>query len=356
MTQMAAAVAALLLALQAATPAPSPLPSPPPGDAAFAAGNFRTAFAEYQHTLRDDPNDVHALAAAGTIELYGNDLTDAQRDLRAAANAGDDLAVHELTNLAKRTAPFNIKQGKGTETIRLVSTDPIPIVQITVNGKKANFFVDTGAASVVLAASFAKSLGLDKRTSIAIQRLTIGPITVANISADVVPLRSPPGPFQMGGVLGTGFLSHFLTTIDYARGTLRLLPKGAAAQRKTEFADADTTPMWLVGDRFIFAHAHVNVAPEVLFAIDTGGAGFGVELTKASLDAAHIALNPYVAQTFLTDLTLGKTTTKDLLGMYTPGADIDGMFPFAVGGTIGHGYFRHMRVTFDFNAMRIYLQ
>ena len=356
MTQTVAAIVALLLALQAATPAPSPSPSPSPGDAAFAEGNFRTAFAEYQHALRDDPNDVHALAAAGTIELYGNDLADAQRDLRAAAKAGDELAIRGLAILAKRTAPFEIKKGTGAETIRLVSIDPIPIVQVAVNGKKANFFVDTGAADVVLAGDFARSLGLKKQASVDLQALTIGPTTVANISADVVPLRSPPGPFQIGGILGTGFLSHFLTTIDYTRGTLRLLPKAAATRRKTEFANADDTPMWLVGDRFIFARAHVNVAPEVLFAIDTGGAGFGVKLTKASLDAAHIALNTDVAQTFLTDLTLGKTTAKDLLGLYNPDADIDGKFPFTVGGTIGHAYFRHMRVTFDFNAMRIYLQ
>jgi hypothetical protein len=348
MVRMAAACTALLFALQAQTPQPSPGSSP--GDEAFAAGNFRTAFAEYQHALRENPSDVNALRGAGTIELYGNDLSDARRDLTAAANAGDEQATKELADLALRTSPFDVAIA-GSQAVNLVAADPVPIVQVLVNGKKANFFVNTAVGNTVLTDSFAKSLGFRTDTAATIRELRVGQVTASNITADVTHLSSSPGPFPMGGILGTRFLSHFLWTINYERRTMRLLPLSASRQHKAEFADADSTPMWLVGDHTIFARAHVNVAPTALFAIDTGGAGFGVQLTSASMYAAHIAR----AARFIVDVTLANTTAKNVAGMLLPDEQ-DAAFPFAAGGRIGHGYFRHLRVTFDFKAMRIYLQ
>jgi Aspartyl protease len=379
------ALAAMLLTFQA-LPAPSPTPSPgtiAAGDAAFAAGEFRIAFSDYQLALRDDPHDTRALTGAGTIELYGNDLPDAKRDLTDAANAGNPRAAHELAILKVRTQSWDIRQGSGDETIALVAVDPLPIVEVTVNGRKTRFFIDTGAGNTVLDAGFAKSLhlrthaaqmgtfagGSHAQVSTAqIGTLSVGPFTVRNVAVDVLPLPSLPSPYKIEGLLGTGFLYHFLSTIDFRHGTLRLLPRAQSIQYSRQFGQADSVPMWLVGDHFIFTHAHVNVAPEALFNIDTGGAGFGVQLAANSLGAARIPVNPQARQTgvggagavtyipFVADATIGKTTVKNLPGFYTPQCDQYGLFPFSVAGSITHLYFRHLRVTFDFDAMRLYLE
>ena len=89
-------------------------------------------------------------------------------------------------------------------------------------------------------------------------------------------LRSAVGT-HVDGAIGTSFLDHFLSTIDYRRKLLVLRPASDSAAFEADAAhrNADLRTMWLVGDHFIFATAHVNDAPEALFNIDTGGGGIG---------------------------------------------------------------------------------
>jgi hypothetical protein len=50
---------------------------------------------------------------------------------------------------------------------------------------------------------------------------------------------------------------------------------------------------------------------------------------------------------------LGSMTVDKVPGSYTPNGDQYGIFPFEVAGTLSHMFFRHSRVTFDFEAMRL---
>ena len=125
--------------------------------------------------------------------------------------------------------------------------------------------------------------------------------------------------------------------------------------------------MYLVPDHQIFVRARVNDAPEALFNVDTGGGPrVGVELTKASLAAAHIVpdaagafsfmggggevqVEPFVASA----VSLGSTTIKNVPGMYVPESGSDPGPPFAVAGRISHAFFRHTELSFDFSAMKL---
>lgn len=248
-----------------------------------------------------------------------------------------------------------------------LTTDPLPVLPVTVNGVATNFFIDTGAPDIVLTADFAKRLRL---TAPHVASLRVGDAQVANVPANVLALPPTMGPYRIGGILGTGFLYRFLATIDYAHGMLQLRPKSDSPQVESaaQARHADAVPMWLVGDHFIFATGHVNNAAPALFNIDTGGAGFGVQLTKAQIDAAHITPDMARAQKgqggggaataapFTANVTLGTTTVTGVPGLYFVSGDQYSIFPFTVGGTITHGFFRRMRVTFDFSTMRLLLQ
>ena len=56
---------------------------------------------------------------------------------------------------------------------------------------------------------------------------------------------------------------------------------------------------------------------------------------------------------FTTSITVGATHENKLPGMLMPDGDQYEIFPFAVGGTMSHDFFRKHSVSFDFEAMRM---
>ncbi len=88
-----------------------------------------------------------------------------------------------------------------------------------VNGRAVNFLVDTGANTIAMSSSTARQLGLDlsrgrvglaqtasgvaRMTSLVLDEVSVGPITLFNIEAGVVDGSHPPQP-----LLGASFLEH----------------------------------------------------------------------------------------------------------------------------------------------------
>ena len=356
------------------------------GDAAFAAGNFDAAASAYTAALARNPNDPDAELGIGTVELYRNHLgvarTHLQRALELAPNSA--RARMRLDSLGKRTGgpnDFQIAFAGSQARVPFEGVDPLPTLKATINGVQATFVIDTGGANIDLSESLVNRLHLStsivgegifaggrraQLRSVRIDRLDLPGLTVRGIPGGVMP-GGPPG---IDGIIGTSFLYHFLATIDYAHGLLVLRPKegSAAFLASAKAAGATAVPMWLAGDHFLFARAHVNAAPDALYSIDTGGPGVGVDLTKSSLIAAGITPDASHPQTmhggggateFLpftaAAVTMGRITLHDIPGVYVPSGGLEGVFPFAVAGRISHEFFRHTAVTFDFSAMMLVL-
>jgi len=85
-------------------------------------------------------------------------------------------------------------------------------------------------------------------------------MTIAAMPGEVVPGLGSIGTTHIDGAIGTSFLDHFLATIDYRRKLLVLRPASDSAAFEADAArrNADLRPMWLVGDHFLFATAHVT--------------------------------------------------------------------------------------------------
>ena len=264
----------------------------------------------------------------------------------------------------------------------LLGIDPLSTVHVTVNGHELTLFVDTGATTIDLSTEAAQAVGAQVTSegqgvfaggktggvgSTSLARVGVGDMTIAAMPGEVVPGLGSIGTTHIDGAIGTSFLDHFLATIDYRRKLLVLRPASDSAAFEADAArrNADLRPMWLVGDHFLFATAHVNAAPEALFNIDTGGSGIGVQLTQSALAAAHIAPDLAHAQTFhggggeakavpfRASVTLGRRTKRNVPGLYFSEGDQYGIFPFTVEGTITHEFFRDTALTFDFVAMRM---
>jgi hypothetical protein len=382
------ALLALLLGVTfLAQAAPSAAPSTSAGDVAFAAGDFGAAYAGYTAALAANPNDPDAVLGLGTIDLYRNDLKPARSYLELARTLlpAEPRVARAFRTLAAREGNLNdyrIAMSAAEARIPFIATDPLPVFHATINGQDALVMLDTGAAGVDLSADGAARLHIathvigqgifagGKTAQVSagyIDSVAFNGVTVRGIPSNVIPQPLSMGGRTIDGIVGTVFLSHFLATIDYVDGALILRPRSTSVQFERDLsAGASRIPMWLVGDHFIFARANVGHAPESLFNIDTGGGGLGVQLTKASLEAAHIDVDKSNVEGFgggggeapsipftAPSVTLGRYTVQNVPGLYFPEGDQYGVFPFHVAGTLSHLFFRKTTLTFDFDAMQL---
>lgn len=319
----AAAGAAALSLLLSSTAVTAQANAASPADAALAAGNFDSAATAYAAALARNPNDAAAELGLGTIELYRNDLSAARGHLQRAVTLepASAIARTRLASIEKRLGgpnDYRIAFARNEVRVPLVSVDPLPALKATIDGIPVTLAIDTGGPSIDLSAAVVKRLGLRagaagegifagglkaKVQSIRIDRFEVDGLTVSGIPGGVIPggLNALNGRMGVDGIIGTGFLYHFLSTIDYAHRALVLRPAAESGEflASARAAGAATTPMWLVGDHLIFARARVNDAPEGLYGIDTGGPGIGVDLSKSALAAAGITPDASRAQSIM---------------------------------------------------------
>ncbi|MGB6987112.1 MAG: aspartyl protease family protein [Candidatus Aquilonibacter sp.] len=355
------------------------------GDDAFKGGDFAAAQSAYIAAIRANPRDATAALGLTRLAIYQNDLRDAQHwlDVLAELAPSDPRIAGNRATIAARTdasidrvAPHN-----GPAVIAFLQTDPLPMVDVRVNGHDAHFLIDTGAPNIVLDARFAQSLGLTisaagqgtfaggERAAMSkamVDQLDLGGWQIDNVPATVLPL---PRDFPADGILGTALFAHFLTTLDYRNGRLVLEDRIAsdAFERDAAARGDAIVPLWLVSDHFMFVQGHAGSGPVGLFNVDTGGT-FGLQLTKAGLEAAKTSVDAAHPQTgvggagavttlpFKASLTIGTYTVDNLDGVYFPSGDQYGSFPFTITGTVSHEFFRHTAVTFDFAAMRMVIE
>ena len=392
-------------------------------DARFRDGKFAEADKLYARVVAHNPKDFRAAARLGYLALLSNRLDEAQKWLQKAVDAkpdespaklllaevyyrqdqfskaapllraaGQEAKARKLESFHGLT-PYEV-EGQANETsVKFVVTDPLPLVKVRVNGgEEVNFFIDTGAAEVVLDPEFAKQAGArlfgSEKGQFAggkeaayqhgrIDALTLGEFTVKNLPVMVLNTRqfSKPvfGGRQVDGIIGTTLLYHFLSTLDYPQGKLvlrrntreGLKPLEAAAQ----VGRAVVVPCWMAGDHYLVAWGRVEQAEPVLLFVDTGLAGGGVTLAESALKEAGIKLaegrageglggggKVKVIPFLVKELALGEAKEQNVRGLFLGAFPLEHALGFRIGGIISHGFFRPYAVTFDFTTMRLFLQ
>lgn len=344
----------------------------------------------YAAALASRPGDAAAALGLGTIRLYQNDLAAAQPLLAQAAGSGDPRAISRMRELQRRVAEAarGATVEGGQTAIPFVTADPLPVVRVRINGRDADFMVDTGG-TLVLEPDFAASLGLATANAgmgvfaggkqapmqaSLVQRVEMGSAVASDVAALVLPTHASDlfaGGLHIDGILGTTVFERFLVTIDYPRARLVVRSRSASAafEAAARAERATVVPCWLVGDHFVFATGRVNDAPPGLFLFDSGLAGGGLMPTQDLLTAAGITLDrahagtgiggggpvtsiPFVASR----IAVGGAVVRDVRGIFTPEGSPLGMFPFTVWGAISNDFLTHYAYTVDFAAMKIVLE
>jgi hypothetical protein len=363
---------------------------PQPGDELFAQGKFAEAFPIYEQAAAAAPDSGPALARLARARLYQGREKEAvelaQKALSLApgnpiANATLAVAQARLRNFGPDFYQITMPPDGGSAPF--VITDPLPVVHVTIGGREATFLIDTGGPDIMVRRPLAEALGLPITAGglgtfaggrhaqvdhTVVPEIEIGGVRIRNVPAGVnasADRLNLPG-VKLDGVIGTGLLMHFLSTIDYCGGKLVLAPRSGSAAFEARAAanGANVVPFWLVADHFMFARGKMNQA-DGLFYIDTGLAGGGLVASKATLDAAGVTVDESKTMSgvggggavqfvpFRAAATLGNLTRSDLAGVYMPGADPLAALPFRSSGMISHSFFRQSRLTFDFEAMKL---
>jgi hypothetical protein len=427
MNRFACAAALLLSASLSAHPQSSmtPAPATAQADALFKAAKFAAAASAYTRVTVSDPKNFDANLQLARIALLENHSPAAEAaakkalalqpasidakillaealyrrdDFQHAAAAMTGVTAEDAQKLHISTlgqdklasfsglTPYQLSGPGDSTTLPFVVSDPLPLVNVTINGKPVVFFIDTGGAEIALDTDFARELGIplfkgpigvfsggQTAPSLAgrIDSIGVGDWLVKNVPVQTIALRQLShmlGTKQIDGIVGTIFLSHFLSTIDYRNHQLVLRRKSQPSLDKLLAASphAVKVPIWIGGDHFLLGWGQVNALPPALLFIDTGVAGAGVKLAPSVIKQAGITLNekdasagqggggsfttvPYVVPL----LALGSIKEKNVTGIY------DGPFPwenslgFFCAGSVGHDFFKPYSVTFDFTNMQM---
>lgn len=397
----------------------------------FETGKFAEAGKLYSQIVAQNPKDYSATLQVGRIALLSNRLDDAQKWLRkaislkpghadakvmlaevfcrrddfqkaAASLKGIDASSNKLIreqyptlNVAmlesfKGQTPYELT-GNGTSTrVKFVRTDPLPIVNVRVNGgREVTFFIDTGGSEVTLDTDFAKELGVPQFGAIEgtfsggqhaevqlgrIESLRLGEWTVKNVPTAMLPLRQLSEGFgvkQIDGIIGTTLFYHFLTTMDYPHGELVLRRKDAESLEEFKKSPGKrvVVPIWMASDHFMVGWGRVETLPPSLLFVDTGLTGAGVKLAESVIKEAGIKLDeskafegaggggtlkviPYTVRR----LSFGDIQEDNVPGLYDGPFPWEYTFGFHLAGMVGHDFFKPYAVTFDFQNMQIFLQ
>ena len=400
-------------------------------DRLFQAGKFDAAGKHYSKIVAQNPKDHSAILRLGRIALLSNRLDEAQKwlekaktlqpddtdakvmlaevfyrrdDFQKAATSlnGVDVRNNKLIiqqyptlNVAKLESfkgqkPYDL-QGNGESTrLKFVRTEPLPIVNVRVNGgDEVTFFIDTGGSEVALDTDFAKELGVPQFGAVQgtfsggqhqevklgrIESLAVGDWTVKNLPVGMLPLRQLSeglGVKQINGIIGTTLFYHFLATMDYPRGELVLRRKTAKnlEEFKKSAGKRVTVPIWMASDHFMVGWGRVETLAPTLLFVDTGLVGAGVKLAESVIKEAGIKLEqnkasegaggggslkivPYTVH----QLSFGDIKEQNVGGLYDGPFPWENMFGFHLAGMVGHDFFKPYAVTFDFQNMEIFLQ
>ncbi|PYI90120.1 MAG: hypothetical protein DMF03_05610, partial [Verrucomicrobia bacterium] len=266
-------------------------------------------------TLEPDDADAKVMLAE---TFYRRD--DFQK--AAAALNGVDVSSNKLIreqyptlNVArlesfKGQTPYEL-QGNGRITrLKFLKTDPLPVVNVRVNGgDEVTFFIDTGGSEVTLDTEFAKELGIPQFGAVQgtfsggqhaevqqglIEALNVGDWTIKNLPTAMFPLRQLSkdlGVKRIDGVIGTTLFYLFLATMDYPRGELVLRRKTAESLEEFKATSSGkSVPIWMASDHFMVGWGWVETLPPALLFVDTGLAQAGVKLAESVIKKAGIKL------------------------------------------------------------------
>ena len=276
--------------------------------------------------------------------------------------------------------PYRIPGTATQWSIPFVASEPLPLVSALVNGSaQGSFLVDTGAGDVLLDEAFARQaavvLGGRETGQFAggrhgsvrhgrAESLRFGELELADLPLEVLDLSSQLAGFyqahEVAGIIGLELLCRFNVVVDYPGNALHLQRRG----QTTQAPGADGQRFWIAGDHYPVAWGRLNERP-LLWFLDTGMSGYDCLVSSQVATAVGVRPSggtgrgyggggPVQTVPFSADaVCLGPVCAQPGRGVMAASFPLARRFGFHVGGLLAHGFFRHYRLSLDFDAMTL---
>jgi hypothetical protein len=279
--------------------------------------------------------------------------------------------------------------------IPLIVKDPLPIISVEVHGRQIYALIDTGADMFVLDNEIAASMGIKGLASTTgtfaggrqaevgfaeLDSLKIGDVTLTSVPASLLPTQRfskgfANGKYTIGGIVGTGVLKQFLSTLDYPDNKLILRHPDSRALEEMGREMAGKTivevPFVLALSHFMMARGRLNDKEPLTFFVDSGlaseaaftapaqtlnYAGIPVPETKVEEGSIGGGGGAGFATGLFAVRTLGlgplvQVDKKGEFGSFPPGGYW--MLGFINDGIISHQFLREYAWTIDFSSMKM---
>lgn len=381
----------------------------------FRSGCFIEAKNEYAQILEMQPKNLESLIYQGYISLMQNKLEEAENWLlKASEIKSNDNNVNEFLaetyyrkNDFQKAAPYfraigregmalKLESFRGTAPyqtdklfdevhIKFIVTDPLPFIRVTINGAfEGNFMLDTGGGELILDEAFAGETGAEifenpenshfgggKKKDIShgkISSIQFNNLKIKNIPINILSLRHIElAGMKIDGIMGTIFLSQFLSSIDYKYEELVLRNKlnHTLAKLSEKAVNSSCVPFFLAGDHFMLAKGSINDSGTLLFFIDTGLASTAFTCPGSTTKKMKLPIQKnkkttgqggggeYDIYPFdIEKLCLGNVCVSNLHGNLGPfPAAIEHSFGFKIDGLLSHEFFLGKTLTMDFDRM-----
>lgn len=350
------------------------------------------------HTLDpDEPDFIITYARASSRVEDFKEAADAYElflDVAPVTDTERRDRIRGLISFYRQLAGLQVHQISGATTAEipfLLGSDRRPYMNLKVNGKEANFVIDTGSGFTVLSKEAAKRLGVkeiarggksqglggDGKFAIVyglIKSLQFGDVKVRMVPCFVRPFHGSaerPLAERADGFIGLSILSHFLTQLDYKEHRMRLLQRDD--NKTTQAAmlpGATTVPFRTTQNGLISVETQFDGGNMINAILDSGASSSVVSLaaverlkmhdmiikgqTASVVGAAGVTEN--VQMLFIRNCKVSDLQQNNLRALVMDFNAINETAGFEQSGILGGDFLRNFRVTIDFNRAQLSFQ
>lgn len=369
----------------------------PPVDAAMLAarvsymsGDYDDAEHLFGAVLARDPGNRRALVGL-VFTYYQTNRYERCLELSEEVRESIQIPHFDMMLAFEGEEPYKVVWGDQRQAaVPFIVTDPLPIIQVEIDGREIRALIDTGGDTFILDPEVATALGIEIVASMTgmfaggmeaevglakAKSLGIGDVTLHSVPIAVLPVRGIAiGEHTFDGILGTGVLKQFLSTLDYPndRLILRERAEGASDAFDAEVRGSveDEVPFYLHSTHFLLAKGSLNGYDDLVFHIDSGLAGepafsatsltleyVGIPIPEVAFeeDAVGGGGRGFEVGSFpIESLGLGALRQSGLIGSYgaMPPQSYR-MLGFIQDGLVSHNFLRQYAWTLDFDRMRM---
>jgi len=349
----------------------------------YLKGQYSKAIDFLERVISANPSDQQLYWELAQCHLRMNNYAKAARIFEE--HKFSNPLVPLVQKVAEKPA-FQILGEKNTTVVPILQVDPLPVIEIGVNGKEVFAFIDTGGPGFSTNIEFARKEGyqiLSSQTGdyalkknapveyLQVDSISIGEFVLQNVPGCALEgIRPQFGKYTCEDCVGTGILNQFLSTIDYPNQRLILTKRNIPEARKEHFRllgeMCGKVPIFMVSDHYLIAQGSLNEREELTFFVDSGLAALGQPdpngpVVQAAFMMPYNAMiefgiiEPSKEMTFpffykIESLGLGSLIQHDLYGfLHSREGERFNFDGIMIDGLVSHAFLKNYAWTLDFD-------